>query len=99
MAILALFTGSIGKDGYEALRKEVGWETKPAPGGMFHVAAFDESGAIHVADVWESPESMNRFVEQQLMPAFRKLGLAPPQVAVYPVHNINTFSALDAHRV
>mgnify|MGYP001774223559 CR=1 FL=1 len=53
MAILVLFTGQgYTKEMYETLRKEVGWEHKHAPGGIFHVASFEKSGnTIHVADV------------------------------------------------
>lgn len=99
LPILAIFTGEISKDNYEALRNEVKWETDHAPGGLFHAAAFDESGGLHVADVWESPEAMNVFVEQRLMPAIQKLGLAPPNAAVYPAHNVNAYPALDKHRI
>jgi hypothetical protein len=53
MAILAIFTGNnITKQMYESLRKEVDWEHKHPTGGIFHAAAFDDSGNnIHVADV------------------------------------------------
>jgi hypothetical protein len=45
MAILAIFTGNnITKQMYESPRKEVDWEHKHPPGGIFHAAAFDDSG-------------------------------------------------------
>ena len=84
MAILAIFTGNTSKSQYEALRKEVNWEQQHPAGGIFHAASFDDSGRIHVADVWESADTMNAFVEQRLLPAFTKLGLAPPEVNVLP---------------
>jgi hypothetical protein len=74
---------------YEALRTEVRWETELAPGGLLHTAAFDESGDIHVADVWNSEAEMNAFVAQRLVPGFQKVGAPMPQVSVFPVHNIN----------
>jgi hypothetical protein len=99
MAILAIFTGAITKSQYESLRKEVDWEGNHAPGGVFHAAGFDQSGGIHVADVWDSADAMNAFVEQRLMPAMKKLGISPPDVAVYPAHNVNAYKSVDKHRV
>jgi hypothetical protein len=66
---------------------------------VFHAASFDDAGRIHVADVWESPEAMNAFIEKRLVPTFKKLGIAPPEVAVRPAHNINAYRAIDKHRI
>ena len=45
MAILALFTGNnLTKQMYESLLKEVDWVHNHPPGGIFHAAAFDDSG-------------------------------------------------------
>ncbi|MGH8728606.1 MAG: hypothetical protein ACREV9_10700 [Burkholderiales bacterium] len=94
MAVLAIFTGTgITKQMYEALRPEVRWETNRPAGMLFHASAFDESGDIHVADVWESVETMNEFVSNRLIPAMKKLGVPPPSVSVFPAHNINVYPA------
>jgi hypothetical protein len=66
---------------------------------MFHAAAFDEAGKAHVADVWESQQALDAFVGQRLMPAFQKLGFNPPNVEVYPTHNINTYSSLSEYQL
>jgi hypothetical protein len=99
MAILAIFTGNISKSQYEALRTEVDWEKQQPQGGIFHAASFDEAGHVHVADVWESAEAMNSFVEKRLAPALQKLQIAPPEVAVYPVHNINAYQSIEKYRI
>jgi hypothetical protein len=99
MAILAIFTGNMTTAQYEALRKEVNWEGDQPMGGVFHAASFDDAGRIHVADVWESHETMNAFVERRLVPAMQKLGIAPPEVAVRPAYNINAYRAIEKHRV
>lgn len=99
MAILAIFTGNISKSEYEALRKEVNWEKQQPSGGIFHAASFDDSGHIHVADVWESSETMNAFVAARLMPAMQKLQIAPPEVAVYPVHNLNAYRSIEKFKI
>ena len=94
MAVLAIFTGKgFTKAMYEKLRPEVQWETNLAPGGMFHVSAFDDNGDIHVADVWESAEAMNDFVGTRLIPGFQKVGIPMPDVSVFPVHNVNLYPA------
>jgi len=99
MPILAIFTGNVTKDDYDALRKEVDWENSWAPGAIIHVASVDDGGLVHVADVWESAEKMNAFVEQRLMPAFQKLNLSPPNVEVYPTHNVNVHSSVSEYQV
>src|SRR5512141_2012567 len=99
MAILAIFTGNVSKSQYEALRKEIDWERQQPQGVIIHAASFDDSDRIHVADVWESADAMNAYVGQRLMPAFKKLGIAPPKVAVYPIHNLNAFKSMDKHKI
>ncbi|PIR74787.1 MAG: hypothetical protein COU35_00730 [Candidatus Magasanikbacteria bacterium CG10_big_fil_rev_8_21_14_0_10_47_10] len=99
MPILAIFTGPISKDGYESLRKEVDWEHQQPAGGIMHVASFDNDDGIHVADVWESGDLMNQFVNERLMPAMKKLNLPAPKVEVYPTYNINAYSAIDQYKL
>lgn len=99
MAILAIFTGNINKSQYDALRKEVNWEKQQPQGGVFHAASFDDSGNIHVADIWESAEAMNSFVETRLAPAMQKLQITPPDVAVYPTHNINAYRSIEKYKI
>ena len=51
MAILVIFTGTISKAQYEALRKEVGWEKNQPAGGIFHAAAFDRLEVDRYGDI------------------------------------------------
>ena len=99
MAILAIFTGNISKSQYEELRNEVNWERQQPQGGVLHAASFDDSDRIQVADVWESADAMNAFVEQRLIPAFKKLEIAPPDVSVYPVHNLNAYESIEKYKI
>jgi hypothetical protein len=71
---------------YDRAREIVNWEGDPAPGGLFHVAGFDEHG-LHVVDVWESVEQFNEFVQTRLNPGIAQLGdFGQPQVEIVPVH-------------
>jgi hypothetical protein len=75
---------------YDRLRDLVNWENDIPEGAMFHVASFSEKG-LHVADVWQSAESFQRFTEGRLMPGVQQLGLAgAPRVELFPVHRLFT---------
>ncbi len=99
MTILAIFTGNISKSQYDAVRKELNWEKHPPQGAILHAASFDDSGHVHVADIWVSAEAMGAYVEQRIAPTMQKLQISPPDVAVYPVHNINAYEAIEAYKV
>jgi hypothetical protein len=80
----------ITKEQYDAVRELVDWEGTPAPGGQFHVAAFDTNG-LRVTDVWDDAESLNTFVNTRLMPGVRQMGVdSSPEVEVYPIHALYT---------
>ena len=54
LLIIASFTGiGFTKDMYDRLRKEVDWETEPIDGWMVHAVRFDESGDLHMINIWE----------------------------------------------
>ena len=100
MAILALITHpEITKSHYEAVRKEVKWESHFPEGAVLHVAGFGEKGGLHVVDVWESKDALDKFFKDRLGPALQKLKVPQPAVEVYPVHNANAFAAMDRFKV
>ena len=73
---------------YDELRKVVDWEGDKPPGGMSHVAAFDDAGA-HVNDTWESAEQLQAFLDNRLMPGVQQVGVqGQPQVTVTPAHAV-----------
>lgn len=99
MAVLAIFAGRISEAQYDALSRKVDWKGNQPGGAVFHAASFDDAGRIHVADIWESPESLDRFVAQRLAPAMQELQIEPPEVAVYPAHTVQAYRAIAAYRV
>jgi hypothetical protein len=71
---------------YEAAREQVGWEQRPADGGLLHIASFTDTG-LRVTDVWESADDFNRFVDRRLMPVVQEIGIeGEPDVAITPLH-------------
>lgn len=100
MAIMAIFHGKgFTQDTYDNLRETVNWEGHHPAGALFHAAAFDEEGDLHVVDIWDSPQELDAFVGGRLMPALQGLGVAPPAVNIYPAHNINAYAGLERYRI
>jgi hypothetical protein len=101
MAILAIHRGDgINKEMYENIGKEVNWESSPPTGVIFHAGSFDSSGNnICVAEVWESEEQWNNFLNSRLRPAMQKLNVAVPKTQIFQIQNINAFPAIDSYKV
>jgi len=74
----------------------VQWETDAPPGGIFHVAWF-EDGGLRVLDVWETPDQFQAFVETRLTPGTNKVGMeGEPQVTISPAHRIYDIATGEA---
>ena len=89
MAVMMLMRwAGVTPEQYDEARERVGWERNPAPGGIFHVAAFADDG-MHVTDVWESAEDFQRFVDDHLMPVVQEMGIeGGPEVTILPAHSV-----------
>ena len=75
-------------DQYDEACDVVQWETDAPPGGIFHVAWF-EDGGLRVLDVWETPDQFQAFVDTRLGPGTAKVGIAgEPQVTFAPAHRV-----------
>jgi len=100
MAVLVFVTGvGFTKEMYEKVRKEVDWEHKHPPGGVFHAASMDKSGTtIRIADVWESEQDFMKFADTRLRPVFEKHKMTPPKFEVFPAFNVNAYSTIDKYK-
>jgi hypothetical protein len=58
----------------------------PGGGCLAHAAWGEESGALGIFDVWESPEAFQRFGDT-LMPILGEVGLPQTEPHVVPLHN------------
>jgi len=57
------------------------------PPGRLHHSAFGSPEQLMVYDVWDSPESFQKFGET-LMPILAEIGLDPGQPDIMPIHNV-----------
>jgi hypothetical protein len=100
MAIHLFVRGDgLTKDIYENARKEVNWEGNPPPGLILHTVSFDNSGNLRVADIWESEDQWNNFLNTRLMPFMQKAKVPPLRTEIFPIHNINALPELDSYKV
>jgi hypothetical protein len=100
MAILAMFSGDgFTKQVYEELRKEVDWEHKHPNGVIFHAAGLDDSGNIRIADVWESEQDLNNFINSRIKPVMEKINAPTPKGEIVSIHNVNAFPGVATYSV
>lgn len=75
---------------YDAVHSQVGADTDPPEGMIFHAAGPIEGG-WGIIDFWESREHFDRFQQDRLGPAIQELGdrapQSPPEIKEFPVHN------------
>jgi hypothetical protein len=88
VAILLEWSG-LTQEQYDEAMKLMQLDVDPPVGGLFHVAGPISGGGWRVVDVWESAEAFQKFSEERIVPAVRKVGITTqPRVEVYPAHNI-----------
>jgi hypothetical protein len=75
-----------------AVLRELGLDTNPAAGQVFHLEGPMEGGGMRIVDVWDSPEAFQAFAQERLAAAFLKAGTTFPAdmqpKAVWPVTGI-----------
>jgi hypothetical protein len=99
MAILAIFKANgITKEMYEALRKKVDWEHQHPDGAVLHAAAFDNSGNFCVADIWESQEHLNNYINNRLLPVMKKNNMPMPEGEIFQINDVSAFPGIGKYR-
>jgi hypothetical protein len=96
MAIMMIFElPGMGPDKYDEVMKALGYHPTPRwPKGFISHAAGAGPNGWTVVDVWESEAEFGAFQQNQLVPAFQKVGGVPePKVTVVPVHFSHAASA------
>ena len=87
MSITAVFTPkSMSANQYGDIIKRLEKAGAAAPKGRLYHVCYGSSNQLCVTDVWESPETFERF-GQVLMPILQQVGVDPGQPVISPVHN------------
>ena len=92
MAIAVQFDFSGGTlDQYDQIIQKLGLRPggPGGPGGLFHWVTKTADG-IRVTDVWSSKEAFEKFSEEQLGPITKDMGISPPEMQLFEVHNYQT---------
>jgi hypothetical protein len=77
-------------DDYDAVNEAMGIHEGNLPDGLVShaVGPTEDGGGLLIVDVWESPEQLEHFVQNQIGPAMQQVGLeSSAQPRVHPVHN------------
>ena len=72
---------------YDELIRRMDLRGHSAPGVLFHVAGPTEEG-FRAIDLYESLEAADRLATDSVVPIAMELGLTPPEVSQFEVHNI-----------
>jgi hypothetical protein len=90
IAVIMDFTGGTLED-YDRVVARLGLtpDGPGAPGGLFHWVAATENGA-KIVDVWRTREQADEFYQNQLGPITAELGIDPPEISYFDVHNTQT---------
>jgi hypothetical protein len=93
MAIAVEIVSTATLKQYEAQLADLGLTpfSTGVPGVLFHWAAVQEDGQLHVVEVWESQEKFEIFLGTTLGPAIARTGVTdPPQLTFYEIENYLT---------
>lgn len=82
MSALVLFPEGVGAEQYDSVQAEMGLENDPPAGLIAHVAG-EVNGRFQVLDIWESADHLDRFEDDRLRPAMKKV-MGEEQYAALP---------------
>jgi hypothetical protein len=75
------------KGQYDQAIGQVGDQLRRAPGFLSHAAGPMEGG-YRVVEIWNSPEEMQRFLQQTIKPMAQRVGLPPFEPKILQVDNV-----------
>ncbi len=78
---------------YDAFAAKVNWDAQPPVGGICHIAAHADDGAVETLSVWRSEQACVRFAVDRMKPVADALGVPleidgnpPPFAAVHALY-------------
>ena len=65
----------------------------------YFTVGFDNSGNLHVADIWDSEQNLNIFITNRIRPALDKMNVPMPKGEIIPIHNAVAFEGIGSFKV
>ncbi|HVV86859.1 MAG TPA: hypothetical protein VHE35_27665 [Kofleriaceae bacterium] len=78
---------NMNADTYTEVMRRLDAAGASRPPGRIHHACYGPPEAVHVIDVWDTPDSFRAF-GATLVPILTALGVVLPEPFVAPVHNL-----------
>jgi hypothetical protein len=72
---------------YDELVKKLEAAGAGSPAGRIYHVCFGDTDNLRVSDIWDSREACEKYCET-LRPIVQDMGMAPPQIEFFEVHNI-----------
>jgi len=72
---------------YDELVRKLETAGAGTPAGRLYHVAFGDPANLRVSDIWETREAFDKFGET-LLPFMHDLGIGPPDIEFFEVHNI-----------
>jgi hypothetical protein len=89
MAIRATFTvPGMTEAQYDEVMERLDRIGGASPDGRRYHVAHPIEGGWEVVDVWDSPETLERFASESLVPILLEAGIDPPDPRVATIHNV-----------
>ena len=85
--VLRATTEGFTAEKYDELVRRLETAGAGAPAGRMYHVCFGDKTSLRVSDIWDSPESFERFAAT-LGPIMEELGLPKPNIEFFVVHNI-----------
>lgn len=85
--VLRAITEGFTAEKYDQLLERLEEAGASAPAGRLYHVCFGDKNALRVSDIWDSPESFQRFAET-LGPIMEEMALPKPEIEFFEVHNI-----------
>ncbi|MCU1462319.1 MAG: hypothetical protein JWO37_2394 [Acidimicrobiales bacterium] len=76
---------------YDEICGKMGLTPKgPGPAGAISHFATTTDAGLRVVDVWETKEQFEKFAQDQIGPFSQEVGISPPTMQFFDVHNYFT---------
>ncbi|MBA3726131.1 MAG: hypothetical protein H0W86_06680 [Armatimonadetes bacterium] len=75
-------------DQFDEARRRIRWEEEPAKGSIVQAQGWD-NGTFKAADIWESEEDWNNFLQNRILPAVAGLNIpGQPTTRVFDAYGL-----------